>query len=188
MYQMPVVHLATGFAIDIFIYHNDGDGLITGVQSNFGYTQTFRFSKFDLQEIEFINTRFYAPADIDKNLTENFGDWRTPDANFISHLQCPTTVDVGGEVYMMVCRLEMVRSIVEGKKVKVDRIAKILRDFPHHEQAMETSLVDRLVNRFGSLHHLAATATMDLNSENPTDRLALIRNIKPLKQTEGLNG
>jgi phosphorylcholine metabolism protein LicD len=97
MYQMPVVHLPTGFAIDVFIYHKDGEGLITGVQSNFGYTQNFRFSQFELQEIEFINTRFYAPADIDKNLTENFGDWKTPDANFISHLQCPTTVDVGGE-------------------------------------------------------------------------------------------
>jgi hypothetical protein len=109
-----------------------------------------------LQEIDFINTRFYAPSDIDKNLTENFGDWQTPDPHFISHLQCPTTVDVGGEVYMMVCRLEMVRSIVEGKKIKVDRIAHILRENAHSEQSMESALIDRLANQYGSQSSLAA--------------------------------
>jgi tetratricopeptide (TPR) repeat protein len=182
MYQMPVVHLATGFAIDIFIYHQDGDGLITGVQSNFGYTQNFRFSQFELQEIEFINTRFYAPADIDKNLTENFGDWKTPDANFISHLQCPTTVDVGGEVYMMVCRLEMVRSIVEGKKVKMDRIVKILREHAAAEQAMTPELIDRLEGRYGMVSSAERQPI-----EVPVDRLAVLRDMKPWAQPESTN-
>lgn len=166
IFQMPVVHLPTGFAIDVFIYHKDGDGLITGVQSNFGYIQNFRFSHFDLQEIDFINTRFYAPSDIDKNLTENFGDWQTPDPHFISHLQCPTTVDVGGEVYMMVCRLEMVRSIVEGKKIKVDRIAHILREHAHSEQAMESALIDRLANQYGSQASLAADNNQPKSSQS----------------------
>lgn len=182
MYQMPVVHLPTGFAIDVFIYHKDGEGLITGVQSNFGYTQNFRFSQFELQEIEFINTRFYAPAGIDKNLTENFGDWKTPDANFISHLQCPTTVDVGGEVYMMVCRLEMVRSIVEGKKVKVDRIVKILREHAAAEHAMTPELVDRLEGRYGMVSSAERQAI-----EVPVDRLAVLRDMKPWAQPESTN-
>ena len=179
MYQMPVVHLATGFAIDVFIYHQDGDGLITGVQSNFGYTQTFRFSKFELQDIEFINTRFYAPADIDKNLRENFGDWQTPDPNFISHLQCPTTVGVGGEVYMMVCRLEMVRSIVEGKKVKVDRIAKILREHAHAEQAMEQSLIEDLSSRFGTDSEKVGSGKLNPHKQAGSQLLMQLQKLNP---------
>lgn len=184
MYQMPVVHLPTGFAIDVFIYHQDGDGLITGVQSNFGYTQNFRFSKFDLQEIEFIGTRFYAPSDIDKNLTENFGDWKTPDPNYISHLQCPTTVDVGGVVYMTVCRLEMVRSIVEGKKVKVDRIVKILREFAHAAHPMDPQLVSQLEARFGSQ---AISSPAHKLIELRSDSLSAVESTKPLIQPESTN-
>ena len=177
MYQMPVVHLATGFAIDVFIYHKDGDGLVTGVQSNFGYTQNFRFSQFDLQEIEFINTRFYAPADIDQNLTENFGDWKTPDPHFISHLQCPTTVDVGGEVYMMVCRLEMVRSIVEGKKIKVDRIAKILREHALAEQAMEPALIQDLSSRFGTASEKSSDVPLNSNPHTSSQLLTQLHQL-----------
>lgn len=178
MYQMPVVHLPTGFAIDIFIYHQDGDSLITGVQSNFGYTQNFRFSKFDLQEIQFIDTRFYAPSDIDKNLTENFGDWRTPDPHYISHLQCPTTVDVGGEVYMMVCRLEMVRSVVEGKKIKVDRIVKILHEHAQVELSMDLDLVEKLSNRFGSNQ---AQSNIVLNSLKPDAHSELLNQLTQIQ-------
>jgi len=184
MYQMPVVHLATGFAIDVFVYHQEDDGLVTGVQSNFGYTQNFRFSQFELQEIQFINTRFYAPADIDKNLTENFGDWKTPDPHFISHLQCPTTIDVGGEVYMMVCRLEMVRSIVEGKKVKVDRIVNILREHAHVKQAMAPELVDLLEARYGSQ---MLSSQVHNPIEVPVECLAALRNQKPMSKHESTN-
>jgi len=178
MYQMPVVHLPTGFAIDVFIYHQDGDSLITGVQSNFGYTQNFRFSKFDLQEIQFIDTRFYAPSDIDKNLTENFGGWRTPDPHYISHLQCPTTVDVGGEVYMMVCRLEMVRSVVEGKKIKVDRIVKILHEHAQVELSMDLDLVKKLSNRFGSNQELPHIV---LNSLKPDAHSELLNQLTQIQ-------
>lgn len=150
IYQMPVVHINTGMAIDIFIYHQDGDSLVTGVQGVFGYMQNFRFSKFELKEIEFIGTRFFAPSDIDKNLTENFGDWKTPDPNYISHLQCPTTVNVGGEVYMLVCRLEMIQSVVNGKKVKVDRIVNILHEHAGVGLSMDLNLVQKLSDRFGS--------------------------------------
>ncbi len=150
IFQMPVVHFNTGMAIDIFIYHPDGENLITGVQGSFGYTQNFRFSKFDLKEIDFIGARFYAPSDIDKNLTENFGDWRTPDPHYISHLQCPTTVNVGGEVYMLVCRLEMIQAVIKGKKIKLDRIVNIMREHAGVELSMNVDLIQKLSNRFGS--------------------------------------
>jgi hypothetical protein len=66
---------------------------------------------------------------------------------------------------MLVARLEMLRSLVEGKKVKVDRIANILRKWPDAKHAMAPTLVDRLQARFGtdSVESNAASAQMVLS-------------------------
>lgn len=149
-YQVPVIHRPTGMSIDIFIYHARGDKLITGVQSNFGYTQNFSFTPFSLETVQFLDIDFSIPANMALNLEENFGPWQVSDPHFISHLECPTTVDVGGTVYMVVARLEMLRSLVEGKKIKVDRIAKILRRWGAAPYAMAPDLIERLLARFGS--------------------------------------
>jgi len=149
-YQVPVVHRQSGMSIDIFVYYPQGDKLVTGVQSNFGYTQNFAFTPFALETVQFLDIEFSIPADMALNLQENFGPWQVPDPYFISHLECPTTVDIGGVVYMLVARLEMLRSLVEGKKVKVDRIANILRRWSDAKHAMAPMLVDQLQARFGT--------------------------------------
>ena len=150
-YQVPIIHRPTGMSIDIFVYHPHDDKLITGVQGNFGYTQNFTFTPFALETVKFLEIDFAIPADASLNLQENFGPWQVSDPYFISHLECPTTVDVGGTVYMVVARLEMLRALVEGKKIKVDRIAKILRHWGTAPYAMATELIDRLEHRFGTL-------------------------------------
>jgi len=150
-YQVPIIHRPTGMSIDIFVYHPHDDKLITGVQGNFGYTQNFTFTPFALETVKFLEIDFAIPADASLNLQENFGPWQVSDPYFISHLECPTTVDVGGTVYMVVARLEMLRALVEGKKIKVDRIAKIMRHWSTAPYAMATELIDRLENRFGTL-------------------------------------
>jgi len=164
-YQVPVVHRQSGMSIDIFVYYPQGGKLVTGVQSNFGYTQNFAFTPFELETVQFLDIDFSIPADMALNLQENFGPWQVPDPYFISHLECPTTVDIGGVVYMLVARLEMLRSLVEGKKVKVDRIANILRKWPDATHAMAPTLVDRLQARFGtdSVESNAASAHMVLS-------------------------
>jgi tetratricopeptide (TPR) repeat protein len=149
-YQVPIIHRRTGMSIDIFVYHPHGDKLITGVQGNFGYTQNFTFTPFTLETVQFLDIDFSIPANAALNLEENFGAWQVPDPYFISHLECPTTVDVGGTVYMVVARLEMLRSLVEGKKIKVDRIAKILRHWSSAPHAMAPELIAQLLARFGS--------------------------------------
>lgn len=147
-YQVPIVHRRTGMSIDIFVYHPHGDQLITGVHGNFGYTQNFTFTPFALETVRFLDIDFSIPANTELNLQENFGAWQVSDPYFISHLECPTTVDVGGMVYLVVARLEMLRAVVEGKKVKVERIAKILRQWQASPYAMDPALIDRVVERF----------------------------------------
>ena len=154
-YQVPVIHRATGMAIDIFVYYKTGNRLITGVQSNFGYTQNFTFKALELEKVNFLGVEFSIPQDYRTNLEENFGAWEVPDSSFISHLECPTTVDVGGTVYLVVARLEMLRSLVEGKPKKVDRIANILRRWQDVPNAMQPELIERLQARFGTQAKLA---------------------------------
>ena len=111
--------------IDIFFYQPDGDKLVTGVNHDFGYMQEFEFSRFDLQKIDFLETGFYAPDDIDKNLAENFGDWRIPDRNYISHLESPSTRKVGGDVYMIVARTSLLSALIAKNFEKAARAFKI---------------------------------------------------------------
>ena len=59
----------------------------------------------ELKEVSFLGIDFYVPDDVEKNLAENFGNWRQSDPEYISHLQSPSTVDVGGLVYQIVGRL-----------------------------------------------------------------------------------
>jgi len=149
-YHVPVIHRRTGMSIDIFVYHPLGDKLVTGVQSSFGYTQNFAFTPFTLEKVQFLGIDFAIPANAALKLEENFGAWQVSDPYYISHLECPTTVDVGGAVYMVVARLEMLRALVDGKVVKVDRTAKILHRWSTAPNAMATDLIDRLAARFGS--------------------------------------
>lgn len=158
-YQVPIVHRTTGMNIDIFVYHPQGERLVTGVHGNFGYTQNFTFTPFTLQTVRFLDIDFAVPANMALNLQENFGPWQVPDPHFISHLECPTTVDIGGAVYMVVARQEMLRSVVEGKKVKVARIAAILRRWQSADYPMDPSLIERLVARFGMAQDAAPSDT-----------------------------
>lgn len=149
-YQLPIVHKETGMSIDIFVYHTVGDRLITGVQGNYGYVQNFSFTPFKLKKVNFIGVEFSVPENIEENLEENFGLWKIPDANFISHLECPTTVDKGGLIYMIVARLEMLKAIVEGKKNKVVRIGNIILKYQNSNFLIEKKLMGELLNTYGN--------------------------------------
>jgi len=148
-YQLPIVHKETGMSIDIFVYHTVGDRLITGVQGNFGYVQNFSFTPFNLKKVNFIGVDFSVPENIEENLEENFGLWQIPDANFISHLECPTTVDKGGLIYMIVARLEMLKAIVEGKKNKVKRIGDLMGKYRDMQFVMNKNQISNLTKTFG---------------------------------------
>lgn len=146
---IPVIHLGTGMAIDIFVYRRQGDKLITGVHTDMGYTQTFAFTPFDLQEVDFVGIKIHAPRDIDLNLTENFGDWRTPDPGYISHLESPSTMDVGGAVYMLVTRLALLKSISQSNADSGKRVCRILRTHQNKRLAMAPEVLDRIAATYG---------------------------------------
>lgn len=143
-YHLPIKHLASNTDIDIFIYHREADKLITGVQSRFGYLQRFAFSSFGLKLVDFMGIRIHVPDDIDRNLTENFGNWRFPDPEYISHLESPATTEVGGAVYQLVGRLRILEAIRKPNLTKLCRALDLMDQYRMRDFGMSLDLVNRL--------------------------------------------
>ncbi len=143
-YHIPVRHIGTGVSIDIFVYHEEDGKLVTGVQSDFGYLQKFAFTPFGLDKVGFLGIEFYVPDDIERNLAENFGPWRQSDPDYISHLQSPSTVDVGGKVFQIVGRIRALEAINAGKFEKLSRVIQIMTEHQGRPGGMSAHTLDLL--------------------------------------------
>jgi hypothetical protein len=139
-----VSHLSSGVSIDIFIYHPEDGMWVTGVESYFGYLQKFAFTPFGLRAVKFLDIDFYVPDDVEKNLAENFGNWRESDPEYISHLQSPSTVDVGGPVYQIVGRLRALEAIRAKKYEKLNRAIQLMERHQDRPGGMRAPTRERL--------------------------------------------
>lgn len=122
-FLLSVHDLRNGMAADIFIFHDKGDHFLHGIDFDMGFTQNFRFSKFDLVEVEFLDERFYVPSDIDRNLSENYGDWRTPATSYVVTVESPALCDTPQSRTLLVY-LEILKTIT--KRMKPQRVVRIL--------------------------------------------------------------
>lgn len=122
-FLMSAHDLRNGMAVDFFLFHDKGDHFLHGIDFDMGFTQNFCFSKFELQEVEFLDERFYAPADIDRNLSENYGDWRTPAPSYVVTVESPVLCDVPTSRTLLVY-LEILKTIT--KRMKLQRVERIL--------------------------------------------------------------
>lgn len=144
-YYIPIQHLPTRTSIDIFVYHAEGGRLVTGVRHFFGHTQKFAFTPFELKQVDFLGTRVYVPDDVERNLVENFGSaWRVPDAAYLSHLESPSTVDMGGLAYQVTARLVFLKALRTGNVTKMKRVLVALRRHCQQPGGMGTTLLDEL--------------------------------------------
>ena len=159
-HHIPVKHLASGVSIDIFVYHAENGKLVTGVESYYGYLQRFAFTPFELKPVKFLDIDFYVPADVERNLAENFGDWRQSDPEYISHLQSPSTVDVGGKVFQIVGRIRALEAIRAGKPEKLRRVIQIMKQHQHRDGGMPDELLDLLRHALATSAPVPAEETL----------------------------
>lgn len=155
-YYIPICHNATGIWIDIFVYHPQGQHWVTGVDFFFGYRQTFAFTPFALKQVEFLGVNMNIPADAALNLTENYGNWETPDPSYITHLESPSTVNKGGLAYMLTARLaalSAVSSISTGSTLtkastyqKLSKVLFLMREHQHCAGGMAEPLLGKLMS------------------------------------------
>ena len=140
----PINHRPTGVAIDIFLYRMLEDKLITGVEFNFGHRQRFAFTPFELSSIKFLDVDLYVPSDSERNLMENFGNWRIPDKGYISHLESPSVMEPGGMDFMITARLHAIDAIRSHNMNKLRRVLQIAGRHDTVPGALDTALVARL--------------------------------------------
>ena len=156
-FYIPICHNATGMWIDIFVYHPQGEHLVTGVDFFFGYRQTFAFTPFELKDVEFLGVSMKIPADAELNLTENYGQWRSPDPYYLSHLESPSTMNKGDLPYMLTARLSALSALstmtnLTGEKQaksfkKLSKVLTLMRKHQNRPGGMSTHLLDQLSSR-----------------------------------------
>ena len=157
-YYIAIKHNDTGMWIDVFVYHPQGEHWVTGVDFFFGYRQTFAFTPFELQEIEFLGVKMQAPANAELNLTENYGNWRVPDASYLSHLESPSTMDKGNLSYMITARLLMLSACLTKKNLKIAKILSLMRV---HQQ-MPGAMPEDLMTKIEIAHLKPVVTTLDV--------------------------
>lgn len=144
-YYIPLMHVLTGISIDIFIYHPREDGKwVTGVPFNFGYTQRFAFTPFELKEVEFMGVPMNVPADMALNLQENFGDWQTPDKSYLSHLESPSTENKGALAHQMTGRLLALKALKNKNAAQLHKVAQVMGAYADCPSGMSASLLAQL--------------------------------------------
>jgi hypothetical protein len=68
----------------------------------------------------------FAPSNIEKNLDENFGNWKIPDKGYISHLESPSTMNTQCTDYQITSRMQILSAVKSKNTLKLKRLEKIL--------------------------------------------------------------
>ena len=157
-HYIPLAHNYTGMYVDLFVYERQGEKLVTGVDFFFGYRQTFAFTPFELKPVKFLGVDMYVPSDVDLNLRENFGDWRTPDASYISHLESPSTTNKGALPFMLTARINALCALIEHKPRKVRKVIAMMRQYASYPMAMDEGLLSLLERHCVLLEERSAPA------------------------------
>jgi hypothetical protein len=156
-YIIPAQHLDTGITIDIFYYHFENNLLVTGLNSEWHYIQRFGFTPFSLSPCKFIGIDFHVPSDVDLNLTENYGNWRIPDPDYITHLESPSMLDKGGLIHFLTSRLILVKALNDKKHHKINRIIDVMKKYSHSPYSMDPILEKQMMDWYECQPHKAKT-------------------------------
>lgn len=116
--------LRNGMVVDFFFFHDRGDHFLHGIDFDLGFTQNFRFSRFGLRDVDFLGETFSVPDDVDTNLTENYGDWRTPVKSYVVTVEAPALCEQPALSRLLLVHLEMMKTF--GKGLNTERIRRIL--------------------------------------------------------------
>jgi hypothetical protein len=95
----------------------------------------------------------YVPDDFEKNLEENFGNWKHPDKGYISHLESPSTMKSDGYGYQITLRMHILGAIKSKDTEKLMRIEKIV-----HKLKQTTESAQLLLKLKNNIAHFKAEA------------------------------
>lgn len=147
-FLMSAHDMRNGMAVDFFLFHDKGDHFMHGIDFDMGFTQNFRFSKFGLQEVEFLGERFWAPSDIDRNLSENYGNWRKEEKIYVVTVEAPALCDTSSDTQLLLCYLEVLKTLMKaGKPERIGRVFQAIEHRPGTAWKRLREALDRAVQR-----------------------------------------
>jgi hypothetical protein len=116
LFLISAVDQRTNIAVDFFMFHDKGDHFLHGIDYQYGFTQNFRFSKFNLTETEFLEDSFYIPDQWERMLEENYGQWKTPEPAYVVTVESPGLTEQGSIKHQLIAQLELLKTILNGLK------------------------------------------------------------------------
>jgi hypothetical protein len=131
-YLISAYDMRNGMAIDFFLFHDHDDHFLHGIDFDIAITQNFRFSRFDLKEVDFLGDRFFTPSNIEENLSENYGDWKTPVTSYVVTVESPALCPfVEGK--NLLAYLEILKTI--NKRLNPDRVKRIINHLKNQKDS-----------------------------------------------------
>jgi len=126
LYLLPITDRVTGIAIDIFFFHDVRTHYRHAIQFDNGLAEYFNFSKFDLIEQEYFGELFFIPKQYEKNLSENYGNWKISDPNYVVTVESPALESKVSTNFQLAVNLELLNTIKACKPYQ--RAEKILSE------------------------------------------------------------
>ena len=111
-YLIAATHCRTRMPVDFFFFHDRGTHFRHAITFDIGHSLYFNFSKFQPLEHEFLGEKFLIPSNFETNLSENYGDWRTPNSEYVVTLDSPALEDPGSEDYQLQALVEIVNGFL----------------------------------------------------------------------------
>jgi len=124
LFLISAIDQRTNIAIDFFMFHDRGDHYLHGIDYQYGFTQNFAFTKFNLKEVDFLGDKFYIPDNWDLMLKENYGDWEKPEPSYVVTVESPAILEPGNIRHKMIAHLEILKII--NNKLNPKKIERIL--------------------------------------------------------------
>jgi hypothetical protein len=133
-------------AIDIFFFHDEGDYFLHGIDFQLGYTQNYKFSKFGLREVLFLDEPFFIPDHPELNMEENYGNWLESIPGYVVTVESPAIVNKGGIEHKISAHVEIIKSMTS--KPSNEKIQRIINysnsEYQLISEAVMKSCVDWL--------------------------------------------
>ena len=130
------VNHSAGVAIDVFPHYEDEND--PGKVWHDGTATRWWNSPFELKTVEFLGLPTWVPAEPERYLDENYGDWRTPDPHFDARMDAPNVDVTDPDYFDTLMYFGLLDAVVKDKPLKRTRFAGLVRKLG------EGSWVDRV--------------------------------------------
>lgn len=121
-----VIRHVNGVTIDIFVHYREANDYWHA-----GGKSKWHNSPFELTSHSFLNSEYLIPSNYNLYLTENYGDWRTPQLTFDSVLDTPNVEIVSQNEFIIYLYKKVIFALHTGQKSS-ERYLSVLHEYGEH--------------------------------------------------------